>query len=134
MAGSRKRNTGSQKRGGSTRRSGASSGGGERPASEYAREAAAEWGKAVRYAAAALRPSNPPRLKALLPKRSARAGRLGDAADTVLSKMGKPGKAASKLGVGSRLVDRMTAPPATLERLSPREQRELFRILTRLLE
>jgi MarR family transcriptional regulator, organic hydroperoxide resistance regulator len=39
---------------------------------------------------------------------------------------------------GSRLrallVDRMTAPPAALERLSPREQRELVRILTRLLE
>src|SRR6266849_9334301 len=32
------------------------------------------------------------------------------------------------------LVDRMTAPPATLERLSLREQRELVRILTRLLE
>ena len=32
------------------------------------------------------------------------------------------------------LVDRMQAPPATLERLSPREQRELVRILTRLLE
>jgi DNA-binding MarR family transcriptional regulator len=31
------------------------------------------------------------------------------------------------------LVDRMTAPPATLERLSLREQRELVRILTRLL-
>jgi DNA-binding MarR family transcriptional regulator len=39
---------------------------------------------------------------------------------------------------GSRLrallVDRMTTPPATLERLSPREQRELVRILSRLLE
>jgi MarR family transcriptional regulator, organic hydroperoxide resistance regulator len=39
---------------------------------------------------------------------------------------------------GSRLrallVDRMTAPPATLERLSLREQRELVRILSRLLE
>jgi DNA-binding MarR family transcriptional regulator len=32
------------------------------------------------------------------------------------------------------LVDRMTAPPATLERLSPAEQRELVRILSRLLE
>jgi MarR family transcriptional regulator, organic hydroperoxide resistance regulator len=39
---------------------------------------------------------------------------------------------------GSRLrallLDRMTAPPATLRRLSAREQRELVRILTRLLE
>ena len=39
---------------------------------------------------------------------------------------------------GSRLrallLDRMTAPPAALERLSPREQRALERILTRLLE
>jgi DNA-binding MarR family transcriptional regulator len=39
---------------------------------------------------------------------------------------------------GSRLrtllVDRMTAPPAALERLSLREQRTLARILTRLLE
>jgi MarR family transcriptional regulator, organic hydroperoxide resistance regulator len=32
------------------------------------------------------------------------------------------------------LVDRMTAPPATLDRLSLREQRELVRILSRLLE
>src|SRR5580693_1521558 len=39
---------------------------------------------------------------------------------------------------GSRLrtllLDRMTTPPATLERLSVREQRALVRILTRLLE
>jgi DNA-binding MarR family transcriptional regulator len=39
---------------------------------------------------------------------------------------------------GSRLrallVDRMKTPPATLERLSLREQRELVRILSRLLE
>jgi DNA-binding MarR family transcriptional regulator len=32
------------------------------------------------------------------------------------------------------LLDRMTAPPAALERLSLREQRELVRILRRLLE
>lgn len=32
------------------------------------------------------------------------------------------------------LLDRMTAPPPTLERLSLREQRALVRILTRLLE
>jgi DNA-binding MarR family transcriptional regulator len=32
------------------------------------------------------------------------------------------------------LVDRITTPPATLERLSVREQRALVRILTRLLE
>src|SRR5438128_2642921 len=32
------------------------------------------------------------------------------------------------------LVDRMTSPPAALERLSLREQRELVRILSRLLE
>jgi DNA-binding MarR family transcriptional regulator len=39
---------------------------------------------------------------------------------------------------GSRLrtllLDRMTAPPTTLRRLSVRDQRELLRILTRLLE
>ncbi len=39
---------------------------------------------------------------------------------------------------GSRLrtllLERMTTPPATLERLSPTEQRALVRILTRLLE
>jgi DNA-binding MarR family transcriptional regulator len=39
---------------------------------------------------------------------------------------------------GSRLrtllLDRMSAPPATLDRLSIRDQRELVRILTRLLE
>jgi len=34
----------------------------------------------------------------------------------------------------TQLLDRMTAPPVTLERLSEREQRMLVRILTRLLE
>jgi DNA-binding MarR family transcriptional regulator len=34
----------------------------------------------------------------------------------------------------ARLLDRMTAPPATLDRLSLREQRALVRILRRLLE
>jgi DNA-binding MarR family transcriptional regulator len=34
----------------------------------------------------------------------------------------------------SLLIERMTSPPATLERLSEREQKELMRILRRLLE
>jgi MarR family transcriptional regulator, organic hydroperoxide resistance regulator len=34
----------------------------------------------------------------------------------------------------SQLLDRMTRPPATLQRLSPREQEALVRILSRLLE
>jgi DNA-binding MarR family transcriptional regulator len=34
----------------------------------------------------------------------------------------------------TQLLDRMTAPPATLERLTPREQQALVRILRRLLE
>lgn len=36
--------------------------------------------------------------------------------------------------VRALLIERMTSPPATIQRLSAREQRELVRILSRLLE
>jgi uncharacterized membrane protein len=113
MAGSRKGNSGSGKRSGATRTRARKAGAGVRPASAYAREAVSEWGKAVRHAAAALRPSDRPRLKERLGKQSGRGGRLGDVADRLLSKMGAPGAAAAKLGVGSRVVGRMRGGQAS---------------------
>ena len=41
---------------------------------------------------------------------------------------------ATGIRVRTLLVERMTAPPAAIERLTAREQRELVRILSRLLE
>src|SRR5437763_4701958 len=82
MAGSRRKgNTGSRKRAGQAGGSASKRRAADRPASEYAREAVSEWGKAVRYAASALRPANGPSLKERLSAQSARGGRLGDAAD-----------------------------------------------------
>ena len=66
-------------------------------AAAYAREAVAEWGKAVRYAAGALRKTDGPSLKDRLnPGRTAKGGRLGAGADRLLSKMGPPGSLAAR--------------------------------------
>lgn len=85
------------------RSSGASA---ERRPSEYAREAVSEWGKAARLTGATLSPLAKRAVKRLVPSKSEKGGRIGDAADAVLSKMGKPGKVASKVGVGSRLIEK----------------------------
>ena len=77
-------------------------------AAAYAREAVAEWGKAVRYAAGALRKTDGPSLKDRLnPGRTGKGGRLGAGADRLLSKMGPPGSLAAKLGAGRRMVERL---------------------------
>lgn len=111
----------------------------ERPG-EYAREALTEWGKAVRYAAAALVPmtkratdgaksavarkaadANQQSLTDRLnPAKTEKGGRVGDAADALLAQLGGPGKMASKVSLGSRLVDRMV-PDVLLEGLEPEE-------------
>jgi uncharacterized membrane protein len=79
----------------------------ERGAVVYAREAVTEWGKAARYAAAALRDPDGPSLKDRLNPATGTGGRLGDAADRLLSKLGPPGKVAAKLGAGRRMVRRL---------------------------
>jgi uncharacterized membrane protein len=86
--------------------------------SEYAREALSQWGKATRYAAkaamiyAAARKARagdgPALLERLNPAKTDKGGRLGSVADTALSKLGGPGgKLASKVGAGSRMVERV---------------------------
>ena len=86
---------------------------------EYAREAFAQWGKAARYAAAAIAPvlkTAPPAAKPgktplkdrLNPVKTDKGGRLGNVADFLLDKAaGKAGTAASKLGIGSTMAGRL---------------------------
>lgn len=98
----------------------------QRPA-DYAKIAVSEWGDALRHGAAAVAPM--PRLLAQRVKDSAawhrvssrdeslkdtlnpattdKGGRAGDLADALLSKMGTPGKLASKTSLGSRVIERM---------------------------
>src|SRR5688500_5742679 len=96
-----------------------------------AREALAMWGLALRYATAAVKPvakgathgvkerlssatSSETSLKDRLnPSTTEKGGKVGDAADALLGKMGKPGKLASKASLGSRMVGRLA--PGTNE-------------------
>src|SRR5690349_16035522 len=81
----------------------------------YGREALTEWRNAARYGFRALasargggsdqdRPSLKERLN---PSKTTKGGRLGDVADLALSKFGTPGKLASKVSLGSRILDRV---------------------------
>ena len=88
----------------------------EKGAAAYGREAISEWGSALRYGgraiAASLRERDGPSGRVPLrerldPSRTDRGGRIGDAADTALARLGKPGKLASKLSLGSRVVERV---------------------------
>ena len=91
--------------------------------SEYAKEAVSEWGNAVRYAVEAAGPvakrarerlsdrwshrRSHARLRDQLnPAKTDKGGRIGDAADSILEKLGTPGKLASKASIGSRVVDK----------------------------
>jgi uncharacterized membrane protein len=103
MAGSQKGNRGTKK-GSGPKRVGATEGAAERRPSEYAREALSEWRQAIRYAASAVRPGDRPPLKQRLKAKEQVRGRVGNAADALLSKLGAPGKMASKLGLGSRML------------------------------
>ena len=103
----------------------------ESPA-EYAREALTEWGKAARFGAAALvasgggaaknaksksKDEKPPLKERLNPATTEKGGRVGDAADNLLSKLGFLGKAASKFSLGSRAVDKVV--PDAVSKLQP---------------
>jgi uncharacterized membrane protein len=97
----------------------------EPTAGEHMREAVSEWAKAARFAGAALAPvlkgrsvakaakkakkADAPSLKDRLnPAKTDKGGRVGDAVDAVLDKTGgKAGTVASKLSLGSRLVERL---------------------------
>jgi hypothetical protein len=96
-------------------------------ASAYAREALTEWRKAARFGAAALLASGgvaskeskdkPPLKKRLNPATTEKGGRIGDAADNLLSRLGFLGKAASKFSLGSRAVDKVV--PDAVSKLQP---------------
>ena len=99
---------------------------------KYAREALSEWRKAARFGAAALvasgagggkskgKSEKPPLKERLNPASTQKGGRVGDAADTLLSKLGFLGKAASKLSLGSRAVDKVV--PDAVSKLQPSGQ------------
>jgi uncharacterized membrane protein len=77
----------------------------EKTPGEHAKEALAQWRKAAKHGAAAMRARNN---GGSAKSKAEKGGRAGSAADALLSKLGAPGKAASKLGMGSRLVERLT--------------------------
>jgi uncharacterized membrane protein len=93
----------------------------------YAREALSEWRKAARFGAAAVvasgtgvdksKSEKPPLKERLNPATTEKGGRLGDAADSFLSKLGFLGKSASKLSLGSRAVDKVV--PDAVTKLQP---------------
>jgi uncharacterized membrane protein len=123
--GSTGKGSGSKK--GSTKTRSAAGRGSAAPA-EYAREAISEWRKAARFGAAALLASGgkraakkaadkPPLKERLNPATTEKGGRIGDAADNVLSKLGFLGKAASKMSLGSRAVGKVV--PDAVSKLQP---------------
>lgn len=87
----------------------------EKGAAEYGREALSQWAAAARYGMRALaarreEAAGKPGLKQRLdPTQTEKGGKAGDVADLALSKLGAPGRMASKVKLGSRLVDRVTA-------------------------
>ena len=123
----RKATTSATKKAGSAKRTAKSAS----PASpgEYAREALSEWRKAARYGAAALvatgvgdtksksKSDKPPLKERLNPSTTEKGGRVGDFADNLLPKLGFLGKAASKLSLGSRAVDKVV--PDAITKLQP---------------
>jgi uncharacterized membrane protein len=89
-------------------------------AGAYARQAASEWGDAFRYGARALAAKwrdggtdRTPLKERLNPSTTDKGGRLGDLADLALSKFGTGGKIASKVSLGSRIVERIRGPNAS---------------------
>src|SRR3954447_18264242 len=85
----------------------------EKGAADYGREALSQWADAARYGmrtlAARREAAKDGRgLKERLdPTKTDEGGKAGDMADLALSKLGRPGRLASKVKLGSRLVDRV---------------------------
>jgi uncharacterized membrane protein len=86
----------------------------EKGAADYGREALSQWTDAVRFGVRALAARREAAKgghnlrERLDPTKTDRGGKAGDVADLALSKLGRPGRLASKVKLGSRLVDRMT--------------------------
>lgn len=80
---------------------------------DYGREALAQWSEAARYGVRALRAhreegKDRPSLKQRLdPTQTDKGGKAGDLADVALAKLGPPGRLASKVKMGSRVVERV---------------------------
>jgi uncharacterized membrane protein len=82
-------------------------------AADYGREALAQWSEAARYGVRALKArretaKDKPGLKQRLdPSQTEKGGKAGDLADVALARLGPPGRFASKVKMGSRLVERL---------------------------
>jgi uncharacterized membrane protein len=83
---------------------------------DYGREALAQWTEAARYGVLALKARreagnvglDKPSLKQRLdPTQTDKGGKAGDLADVALAKLGPPGRLASKVKLGSRVVERV---------------------------
>lgn len=85
----------------------------EKGAADYGREALLQWADAARYGIRALAARREAAkgggsLKERLdPSETEKGGKAGDIADLALSKLGRPGRLASKVKMGSRLVERV---------------------------
>lgn len=85
----------------------------EKGPAEYGREALSQWAEAARYGVKALAArreaakSGPSLKERLDPTKTDKGGKAGDMADLALSKLGKPGRLASKVKLGSRVVERV---------------------------
>jgi uncharacterized membrane protein len=89
------------------------SGQAEKGPAEYGREALSQWAEAARYGMRALAArreaggDRPPLSERLDPAKAEAGGKAGEMADLALSKLGSPGRLASKAKLGSRLVERV---------------------------
>ena len=89
------------------------SGQAQRGAADYGREALVQWAEAARYGVRALRARreasiDKPSLKERLdPTQTDKGGKAGDLADAALARLGAPGRFASKVKMGSRVVERV---------------------------
>jgi uncharacterized membrane protein len=89
----------------------------EKGAADYGREALLQWADAARYGVRALAARREAANEAakgghslkerLDPTKTEKGGKAGDIADLALSKLGRPGRLASKVKMGSRLVERV---------------------------
>jgi uncharacterized membrane protein len=82
-------------------------------AADYGREALAQWSEAARYGMRALKArrettEDKPSLEQRLdPTQAEKSGKAGNLADVALARLGPPGRFASKVKMGSRLVERV---------------------------
>jgi uncharacterized membrane protein len=101
----------------------------QRGPADYGREALAQWAEAARYGLRALKArreaAEKPNLKERLdPTRTDKGGKAGDFADLALARLGAPGRLASKVKMGSRLVERVTGSSSDDEEVDSAAEEE----------